>query len=162
MNKDLRQFTFLQLVDKAIEKYQYELAKGSLKNYYATRSYVEKFCKSKYKSGDISLKYINYSFIDELKTYILSNPLKVNDRCNNNGCMKHMERIKKIITWAYAMRFIDRNVFASFKIRKTRYESKWLNLEQLTRIQNKEFTSAYGKYSKRSFCVLLLHWHGTD
>ncbi len=138
LNKDLRQFTFLQLIDKAIEKYKYELAKGSLKNYHATRSYVEKFCKSKYKSGDISLKYINYSFIDELKTFILSNPLKVNDRCNNNGCMKHMERIKKIITWAYAMRFIDRNVFASFKIRKTRYESKRLNLEQLRRIQTKK------------------------
>ena len=36
------------------------------------------------------------------------------------------------------MRFIDRNVFASFKIRKTRYESKRLNWEQLTRIQNKK------------------------
>ncbi len=138
LDKDVRQFTFLQLIDKAIEKYQYELAKGSLKNYHATRSYAEKFCKSKYKSGDISLKYINYSFIDELKTYILSNPLKVNDRCNNNGCMKHMERIKKIISWAYAMRFIDRNIFASFKIRKTRYESKWLNWEQLTTIQTKK------------------------
>ncbi len=137
LNKEVRQFSILQLIDKAIQKYKYELAEGSLKNYKATRSYVEKFCKSKYKSGDISLKFINYSFIDELKTFILSNPLKVNDRCNNNGCMKHMERIKKIITWAYAMHFIDRNVFASFKIRKTRYQSKWLNLEQLTRVQTK-------------------------
>ena len=138
LNKDLRQFTFLQLIDKAIEKYQHELAKGSLKNYHATRSYVEKFCKSKYKSGDVSLKFINYSFIDDFKIFILSNPLKVNGRCINNGCMKHMERIKKIVTWAYAMRYIDRNVFASFKIRKTRYESKWLNLEQLTKIQNRK------------------------
>lgn len=126
LGKDPQQFTFLQLMDKAIEKYKHELAKGSLKNYYATRSYVELFCKLKFRRGDTSLKFLNYNFIDELKTFILSNPLRPNDPCSNNGCMKHMERLKKIVTWAYEMRFIDRNVFASFKIRKGHLKVKYL------------------------------------
>ena len=129
--------TILQLVDKAIEKYQKELAEGSLKNYGATRSYVEAYCKVKYKSGDVLLKFLTYAFIDELKTHILNNPLKSNDPCTNNGCMKHMERIKKMMAWAHDMRFIDRDVFASFKVKKRRYESKYLHWEQLMTVEQK-------------------------
>ncbi|HVM88001.1 MAG TPA: site-specific integrase [Puia sp.] len=53
--------------------------------------------------------------------------------------MKHIERIKKIIAWAYEMRFIDRNVFASFKVRKTEFESPILHWQQLEKLQHKIF-----------------------
>jgi integrase/recombinase XerD len=137
LGKGSRNYTILQLIDKAIVKYEKELAKGSLKNYGATKDYVEAFCKMKYKIGDVPLKSLTYAFIDELKTHILIHPLKPNDPCTNNGCMKHMERLKKMITWAYEMSFINRNVFASFKIKKKRYESKRLHLEQLKTLEKK-------------------------
>lgn len=53
--------------------------------------------------------------------------------------MKQIGRIKKIVTWAYEMRFIDRNVFASFNIRKKPYISKRLSWEQLKKIEQREF-----------------------
>jgi len=137
LGKGSRNYTILQLIDKAIEKYKAELAPGSLKNYSATRDYVEAFCWTKYKTGDVLLKFLTYSFIDELKTYILTHPLKPNDPSTNNGCMKHMERVKKMITWAHEMSFIDRNVFASFKVKKKRFESKRLHLEQLRILEMK-------------------------
>lgn len=139
LGKGTNDFTLLQLIDVANKKFEKELAKGSLKNYAATRAYVTGFCKQKYKSGDVRLKFLTIVFIDELKTYILSNPLKQNDPCTNNGCMKHLERIKKIITWAYEMRFIDRNAFASFKIKKNPYESQKLHWEQLKTLEGKTF-----------------------
>jgi hypothetical protein len=114
LGKENRHYTIVQLINKAIEKYKVELAPRSLKNYSATRDYVVAFCKTKYKAGDVLLKFLTYSFIDELKTYILTHPLKPNDPCTNNGCMKHMERVKKMITWAHDMNFIARNVFACF------------------------------------------------
>lgn len=139
LGKGTNDYTLLQLMTDAIKKYEKELAKGSLKNYGATKAYIEAFCKHKYKSGDIRLKFLTYVFIDELKTYILGNPLKPNDPCTNNGCMKHLERVKKIITWAYEMRFIDRNAFASFKIKKHPYESQKLHWEQLKTLESKTF-----------------------
>lgn len=111
-------YSILQLTDLAINKYQKELAKGSLKNYAATRAYLVAFCRSKYKQADILLRSLTYSFIEEFKTYILFHPLKPSDPCTNNGCMKHLERVKKMMSWAYDMRFVDRNVFSSFKIKK--------------------------------------------
>ena len=53
--------------------------------------------------------------------------------------MKHLERIKKIVKWAYDMEFIARNVFSNFRLRKKRYESKILTFEQLSAIENKAF-----------------------
>jgi hypothetical protein len=139
LGKEEINMSLLQLMDQAIQQYQKELSPGTLKNYGATRQYVGAFCQMKYKSGDIRLKFLNYAFIDGLKIHILNNPIKPNDPCTNNGCMKHLERIKKMIKWAYEMRLIDRNVFSSFKIRKKRYESKILTWEQLNIIENKEF-----------------------
>jgi integrase/recombinase XerD len=140
LGKGTHDCTLLELIDQAITKYEKELAQGSLKNYSATRAYIQAFCKLKYKSGDIRLKFLTCVFIDDLKTYILNHPLKPNDPCTNNGCMKHMERIKKIMTWAYEMRFIDRNVFSTFKIRKNHFESQRLHWQQLKTLEQRVFT----------------------
>jgi integrase len=48
-----------------------------------------------------------------------------------------MERVKKMITWAHEMSFMDRNVFASFKVKKKRYKSERLHLEQLKTLGKK-------------------------
>lgn len=113
LGKSPQDYTILGVIDEAMGLYEKELSPGSLKNYRATKAYVEAFCKLKYKSGDIKLKYLTYSFICQLKSFIPRHPLKTNDPCTNNGCMKHLERIKKIVTWAHEMRYIDRDVFAS-------------------------------------------------
>lgn len=131
--------TVLQLVNNALKRYEKEVAKGSLKNYRTTVTYLEAFCKTKYKAGDILLNQLTYSFIDEFKIYVLNYPLKYNDPCHNNGCMKHLARLKKMISWAYEMRYIDRDVFSSYKIKLTRHETQRLNWEQLMQLQGKRF-----------------------
>jgi integrase/recombinase XerD len=118
IGKNPNDYTVIGVIDEAIEKYKDELAPGSLKNYYTTKAYVVKFCKEKYKEGDLRLKHLTYSFIDQLKSFILHTPIKAHDRCTTNGCMKHLERVKKIITWAYKMRYIDRDIFSAYRIRK--------------------------------------------
>ncbi len=140
LGKDSSGMTLLQLTDKAIEKYRSELSPGTMKNYGATRFYIEAFCKQQFRSGDIPLKLLTHSFLDKLKTYIINTPIKSNDPCTNNGCMKHVERIKKILKWAYEMEYVDRNVFASFKIKKKRYESKILTWSQIRALEAKTFS----------------------
>ena len=87
--------------------------------------------------GTSHWKSLNYVFIHELKAFILTTPIKPNDPCTNNGCMNHLERIKKMVKWAYEMQFMDRNAFGCFKIKKKRYESKVLSFSQLTALENK-------------------------
>jgi integrase/recombinase XerD len=140
LGKGPQDYTIRGVINEAIENYEMELTPGSLKNYRTTRSYVEAFCKEKYKDADVRLKFLTYSFIDQLKSYILHHPLKTHDPCANNGCMKHLERLKKIITWAFEMRYIDRDVFASFKIKKNPYEgARRLNWKQFKELESRSF-----------------------
>lgn len=73
---------------------------GTLKNYHTTERYLRAFLKSEYDSGDIYLRKLNYSFINSFEFYVRSTTLKSNDPCTNNGTMKHMERLRKMVTWA--------------------------------------------------------------
>lgn len=74
--------------------------KGTIKNYYTTAKYVRNFLSMKAVSGDIPLSRVNYRLISEFELYIRNNALKHSDPCGNNGTMKHMERLKKIVSWA--------------------------------------------------------------
>ena len=80
LGKENFDLTILQLIDQAIKKYKKELAPGNLKNYNATRAYVEAYCKVKFKTGDIRLKLLNYTFIDGLQTFILITRLSLTIR----------------------------------------------------------------------------------
>jgi integrase/recombinase XerD len=68
-----------------------------MKNYYTTEKYIKQFLKKNYhkRKGNISLKDLTYEFITALEFFIRSHPVKKNDRCTNNGTMKHLERLKK-------------------------------------------------------------------
>jgi integrase/recombinase XerD len=88
-----------------------------MKNYYSTALYLKKYLSAKYLSGDIFLKDLNFQFITSFEFYIRNNPIKPGDPCTNNGTMKHLERLKKIVTWAETNEWIDKNPFAAYKLK---------------------------------------------
>ena len=90
---------------------------GTLKNYHTTERYLRMFLKSQYDSGDIYLRKLNYSFINSFEFYVRSTPLKTNDPCTNNGTMKHLERLRKMVTWAVKNEWIDKDPFAAFQLK---------------------------------------------
>ncbi len=93
------------------------LAWGTLKNYKTTLMYVKKYCATKYSSGDVYLRQLNYAFINDLACFIPANPVKKNKPCNRNGLMKHMERLKKISNWCVLMGWIEKDPFVTYKLK---------------------------------------------
>ena len=75
------------------------LKPGTMKNYYATESYLKLFLVNRYKVADMPLKDLNYEFISGFEFFVRNNSLKENDPCTTNGTMKHLERLKKMVTW---------------------------------------------------------------
>ena len=76
-----------------------KLTWGTMKNYKATEEYIKRYIKKKYNKEDLPLKKLDYEFILELESFIRNYPLKSHDRCEGNGIMKHLERLKKMIRW---------------------------------------------------------------
>lgn len=114
------------------------LKKGTLKNYYTTETYVRNFLNSK-KRKDMFLSELNYQFLLELKQFIHTNPIDPKKPCNNNGVMKHMERLRKVGRLGVTLEWCDKNPFELFKLKFDKVDRNFLSDEELSRIENAHF-----------------------
>lgn len=134
-----QQQTILWLVKEHNEVMKTILSPGSLKNYFTTERYVKKFLLEKLKIHDLPLTEITLSFLTQFETFIRTTPLKSTDPCNNNGTMKHIERMKKMVNWAYINEWIPRNPFIAYKLRFRSVQREMLNEQELGRIEESIF-----------------------
>ncbi len=116
------------------------LKPGTMKNYYTTEKYLNKFLSTKIKVNDIFLKQLNYRFICDfeqfLRTYENVNKLK---QLTNNGVMKHLERFKKMINLAVKLEWIIKNPFGQFQLKFDKYDRQYLTERELDLIENTSF-----------------------
>ena len=117
------------------------LAWGTLKNYITTEKYVRLFLKQKYKNADIFLSSLNYQFITEFEFFLRTcKPLDTSNPLTNNGVMKHMERLRKMVTLAYKMEWIPKDPFAQYKLKFKRKEMSFLTAEELEKFEHIELS----------------------
>lgn len=131
--------TLCKLVDMHNEMMKSVLEKGTLKNYYSTAVYLKRYLSHKYQVRDINLHDLTYSFITGFEFYIRNNPIKANDPCTNNGTMKHLERLKKMVTWAATNEWIEKDPFANYKLKFKRHEMEFLQEDELAMIEDHDF-----------------------
>ena len=110
---------------------------GTLKNYYSTEKYLNKFLRQKMKVEDIYLKQLNYRFICDFEQFLRTyrNPKK-KLMLSNNGTMKHLERFKKMVNLAIKLEWISKNPFSQFQMKFDKYDREYLSERELGRIEN--------------------------
>lgn len=101
------------------------LKKGSMKNYLTTERYLKLFLSKQLKTADMLLKDLAYEFITNFEFFIRTQPMKASDPCTNNGTMKHLERLKKIVNWAMKNEWIDKNPFTAFQYNQQLGQGKY-------------------------------------
>lgn len=84
------------------------------------------------KTNDIYLKQLSYGFIIDLEQF-LHNAHSMNEArpLNHNGIMKHLERFKKLFNLAMDLEWIEKNPFARFKLKFSKYERAFLSKSEL-------------------------------
>jgi len=113
---------------------------GTLKNYMTTEKYVDKFLRKKLKRDDIYLTELNYKFITDFEYYLRKHrPTDHQRPMGNNAVMKHMERLRKMVTMAFRMELIDRDPFVAYKLKFKKVERDFLTELELAVIENKSF-----------------------
>src|SRR5258708_11813877 len=133
------QMTLWKLVESHNELMKTVVKPGTMKNYNSTAIYIRKFLNRSYPARDIYLKDINYQFITTFESYIRNNPIKPECPCTNNGTMKNLERLKKMLLWAFKNEWMEKNPFASYKLRYKPCSMEYLREEELTRLETKDF-----------------------
>lgn len=117
-----------------------ELEPGTQKNYHTTKRYVENFLKLKLRTDDIYLSQLNFKFIKDFEKFVKENPLDLKKHCTQNGTMKHIERLKKVINMAVMNEWIERNPFDKYSAHYVKKDRGYLTDFELQAIEEKEFS----------------------
>jgi site-specific recombinase XerD len=119
---------------------QTTLKPGTLKNYRTTEKYLNQFLSDKLKTSDIYLKEISYRFITDFEYYLRTyNSKSGRPAPSNNGVMKHLERLKKLTNLAQKLEWIEKDPFAKYSLKFTRFEREYLTTEELENLMSHEF-----------------------
>jgi hypothetical protein len=104
LGADENEVTLIRLGDYHNSEMKNKLADGTMKNYYTTQKYIATFLKEKYHRNDICLAELNYKFILDFENYLSKHQPKDHQKpLHNNGIMKHIERLCKMVNMAVTM-----------------------------------------------------------
>ena len=116
------------------------LKHGTLKNYYTTERYLNTFMLSKMNVDDIYLKQLNYRFICDFEQFLRTYKNELNVlRMTNNGVMKHLERLKKMVNLAVKLEWLDKDPFQKFQLKFVKYDRQYLTERELEHLENTYF-----------------------
>lgn len=141
LGEDVEQHTLLKLVNYHNETLKDVLAWGTMKNYYTTQRYIQKFLKKRYKSSDITLTDLSYQFISDFEHFLRTyEPVDHQKKMSNNGVMKHLERFRKMINMAVKMEWIEKDPFSRYQLRFFKNSREFLTSEELIKIEEKSLS----------------------
>jgi len=134
-----KEMTLCKLMDYHNETSKEILTWGTLKNYFTTQKYVKRFLKKHLGTTDMFLSRLSYKFITEFEFYLRKyKPKDHHKPMSNNGVMKHMERLRKMVTMAVKMEWLEKDPFEKYQMRFTKVERGYLTESELETIENTE------------------------
>jgi len=132
--------TMRKLFEYHNQEAAYKLAPCTMKNYGTTQRYIGKFLRDKYHRHDIMLLELNYRFLLDFESFLRAHiPKDHQQRLNNNGIMKHIERLRKMVNLAVKLDWITKDPFVNFKKHFDKVERHCLTSEELAILEKKEF-----------------------
>ncbi len=140
LGEDDNSKTLKDLIAYHNENMVHVLKAGTMKNYYTTERYLNKFLQNKNKIDDIYLKQLNFRFITEFEHYLrIYKNKKKQPMLSNNGVMKHLERFKKMVNLAAKLEWISKNPFDQFQLKFEKFDRQYLTERELSIIENTQY-----------------------
>jgi len=141
LGEDEQHKTLLELVSYHNENMVSVLSPGTLKNYFTTERYLKRYLKNKLKTKAIYLRQLSYKFIIDFEQF-LRNGKSINrsQPLQNNGIMKHLERLKKLSKLALRLEWIEKDPFLKFSLKFKKYERTFLSQVELNTLEFAQFS----------------------
>jgi integrase/recombinase XerD len=111
-------------------------ASGSIRNFAVTEKYINKYLNQKLKTSDIFLNKLNYKFISDFENFLMRCYPKGHPRAmSHNTVMKHIQRLRKIVTLAYHLEWIDKDPFIRWKTTFEKTNREFLSANELSNLE---------------------------
>lgn len=113
------------------------LSKGTAKHYQTSLSYVRQFLEKEMKVEDILLSRLSYAFITRYELFLRTyQPIDHQKAPGNNTIMKHIQRLRKVVTLSVKLEWLEKDPFAKYKCKFTPSTRRFLSEDELARIEN--------------------------
>ncbi|TAJ13742.1 site-specific integrase [Marinilabiliaceae bacterium JC017] len=146
------EYTLMNLVDYHAKSQKNILSWGTLKNYNTTARYLSEFLLENKKTSDIYLQQLSYRFITEFESFLRTyHPVDHQRPLSNNGVMKHLERLRKLVNMAVKLEWLEKNPFEKYRLSFKKTERHYLSQEELNLIQEKDFSIERLQFAKDLF-----------
>ena len=113
-----------------------DLKEVSWQKFENTKGHLQDFIRWKYKQRDIKLTKLKFQFIKDFEYY-----LKTEKEMQQSTINKTLQRFKKMINFAIAQEYLDRNPFMMHKPKAAKKEVVYLTKTELSQVQNKEISN---------------------
>ncbi len=132
--------TLVNAIDYHFQKTQNTLAPGTIRNFKITTNYLKRYLCDILKTNDIYLKKLDYRFICDFESYLFTIWPKGHPKAiSHNTVMKHIQRMRKIVTLAFHLEWVDRDPFVRWKPTFEKREREFLSENELSNIENYYF-----------------------
>lgn len=98
-----------------------------------TKGHLKKFLLWKFKKREVKLGSLKFQFIKDFEYY-----LKTEENMQQSTINKTLQRFKKMINFAVAHEYLDRNPFLMHKPKPVKKEVVYLSKDELSHLQKKE------------------------
>lgn len=128
--------TLKELIVYHNNKMKHILHKDTMRHFETSQRYIIEFVEMEYKRKDLYMRELDYSFIIGFEDFLRSyKPKHYQQSIGNNTIMKHIQRLRKMVTMAYHIEWIDRDPFVKFKPKFIKKERGFLTQEELNRLE---------------------------
>lgn len=128
------------------------LSPNTLKHYSTTEKYVKEFLLKQFSTSDVFLTRVNYQFITDFE-YFLRNrqPTDHQQTLNNNGVMKHNERLRKVVKLARRLEWINKIPFENYQVKYKKFDRDFLEEDELQNLEKTKFKLGRLEFTKDLF-----------
>ena len=134
--EDQNLFSFEDLFIYHNENMFSKLRGNTSRLYITSQKYIRLFIQKEYKRKNFYLRDLDYSFIIKFENYLRSvKPQHYQKKLQHNAVMKHIQRLRKMVTLAFHLEWIEKDPFVKFKSYLIQKEREFLTAEDLKRIE---------------------------
>lgn len=136
LGEDEKHPTIQELISYHNNKMKHILHKDTMRHYKTSQKYITEYIEEEHGRQEFHLKDLNYSFIIGFEDFLRSyKPKHYQPKIENNTIMKHIQRLRKMVTMAYKNEWIDRDPFIKFKCKIIKKEREFLTQAELDRLE---------------------------
>ncbi len=129
-----------ELIEYHSKKSKNTHAAVSTRNFAVTEGNIKKYLLKDKKTTDVYLKELDYKFLCDFERFLHAYYPKGHDReMSHNTVMKHIQRLRKMVTLAYHLEWLDKDPFRRWKMTFEKKERDFLTANELSNIETYEF-----------------------